>query len=228
MEPLYRRILTDLTARISAGELAPGQMLPSEADLGAAYGASQGTARKALSMLVDRGILDRRQGRGTFVAISTDERALFHFFRLRDGDGNPVVPVLDRQQVHRRAASETETELGSADVFEIDRLRRIEGRLAVRERIILPTARFPGLGERDMPPNALYPFYQRVWGVAILTAIETLRPAVGRGGDDGLEADRAEPILHVRRVARDIEDVVTELRTCTYAMAGLSYSAELR
>ncbi|NJM84634.1 MAG: GntR family transcriptional regulator, partial [Tabrizicola sp.] len=48
--PLYQRIAADLIARIGVGELAPGRMLPSEAEVGAEYGASQGTARKALGV----------------------------------------------------------------------------------------------------------------------------------------------------------------------------------
>ncbi|WGH78549.1 GntR family transcriptional regulator [Jannaschia ovalis] len=228
MEPLYRRILADLTDRIARGDLSPGQMLPSETEIGAQYGASQGTARKALSLLEARGILERRQGRGTFVAVSTDETALFHFFRLRDAAGALVTPVLERQSVTLRDATPDEVALDSPRVYEIDRLRRIDGRLAARERVVVAADRFPGLGERQTPANALYPFYQRAYGVAILTASETLAPAVAEAGQDGLEVAAGEALLLIRRQAGDVAGKVAELRRCTYAMAELTYAVDLR
>ena len=49
---------------------------------GAELGVSQGTARKALEELERRGIIKRRQGVGSFVAVRTPENALFQFFQI--------------------------------------------------------------------------------------------------------------------------------------------------
>ncbi|MEM7490381.1 MAG: GntR family transcriptional regulator [Pseudomonadota bacterium] len=224
--PLYQDILADLTDRIASGDLAPGEMLPAEAELGAAYGASQGTARRALGLLEARGLLERRQGRGTFVARSTDERALFHFFRLRRPDGTAVVPTLVRQDVRRRRALRSEGALEERDVYEIERLRAIEGRIAAHERIVLPASRFAGLDGSE-PPNALYPFYQRRFGVTILDAEETLTP-ISAGANDPLDAGEGDLLLGIGRRARDVMGRVAELRQCRYAMRGLVYSADIR
>ena len=85
--PLYQRVHDAVMARIVSGDLAPGVMLPSEFDLAAQYSVSQGTARKALSKLEQSGLVERHQGKGTFVATTTPETSLFHFFRLRHQDG---------------------------------------------------------------------------------------------------------------------------------------------
>jgi len=78
-EPLYKVVYDRIINRVVSGELGPGAMLPSEKDLGAEFGVSQGTARKALSQLETKGIVQRRQGLGTFVTTTTPETALFHF-----------------------------------------------------------------------------------------------------------------------------------------------------
>ena len=224
--PLYRDILADLTDRIASGDLAPGEMLPSEAELGAAYGASQGTARRALGLLEAQGVLERRQGRGTFVARSTEERALFHFFRLRDRSGAAVVPVLVRQEVRRRPARPDEAALGDGEVWEVERLRSIGGRIAAHERVFLPASRFAGLDAMDLP-NALYPFYQRRFGVTVLSAAEQVIPAAAGPGDP-LGVPDGTLLLEIARTARDVSGTVAEMRRARYAMDGLLYAADIR
>ncbi|WP_208350861.1 GntR family transcriptional regulator [Pseudaestuariivita rosea] len=229
MSTLYQRILDDLTHRIATGALSPGEMLPSETDLGAEYGVSQGTARKALGLLEARGILERRQGRGTFVARSTDERALFHFFRLRATDGSTVIPQLERQTVRRRKATKAERALSPDHVYEIDRLRSIRGRMAARERIIVPAHRFAGLNQRDDLPNALYPYFQRVFGVTVLNASEDITPLTApHDGYEDLEVAATSPLFSIRRQAWDVSENLCELRQCVYVAEGLCYSADLR
>jgi DNA-binding GntR family transcriptional regulator len=65
--PEYRRIATALRASIAAGELQPGDALPSEAALVTAYGVSRGTARQALADLEGAGLIESHHGKGRFV-----------------------------------------------------------------------------------------------------------------------------------------------------------------
>lgn len=64
---LYRQVTTDLLARIESGQLAPGRPIPSEAELCREYGVSRITIRRALSALVERRLVVRRPGVGSFV-----------------------------------------------------------------------------------------------------------------------------------------------------------------
>ena len=66
-EPSYRMIAADLRAKIESGELAPGGLLPSEAELTSQYGVSRGTARQAFFELQVAGLIDAVQGKGRFV-----------------------------------------------------------------------------------------------------------------------------------------------------------------
>lgn len=65
--PLYARLQRVLRAAIDTGVLVPGAALPSERDLGDAYGLSRVTVRKAIDGLARQGVLIRRRGSGTFV-----------------------------------------------------------------------------------------------------------------------------------------------------------------
>ena len=54
----------------------PGEAIPSELELAARYGVSQGTVRKAIDALAADNLVVRRQGKGTFVATHTEESAV--------------------------------------------------------------------------------------------------------------------------------------------------------
>ncbi|OOC56398.1 MULTISPECIES: GntR family transcriptional regulator [Nocardiopsis] len=63
----YRRIAAELRERITSGDLAPGDALPSEAALVRQYSVSRGTARQALSELEGTGLVVAVHGKGRFV-----------------------------------------------------------------------------------------------------------------------------------------------------------------
>jgi GntR family transcriptional regulator len=71
-QPMYRYIADDLRAKISSGELAPNDKLPTEGELSEQYEASRNTVREAIRRLTDEGLLESRPGQGTFVARSID------------------------------------------------------------------------------------------------------------------------------------------------------------
>lgn len=71
---LWQQMAALLRERIARGTLAPGQRLPSEAELGTEYRVSRITVRKAVGTLAEENLVVRSQGRGTFVA----ERLLRH------------------------------------------------------------------------------------------------------------------------------------------------------
>ena len=65
--PASRRIADELRRSIESGELAPGAQLPSERQLAATYGSARNTAREAIRLLADSGLVIAEQGRGAFV-----------------------------------------------------------------------------------------------------------------------------------------------------------------
>lgn len=65
--PLYQRVASQLRAAISAGRIPVGAQLPTEDELASHFGVSLITVRGALKELQDTGLIERQQGRGTFV-----------------------------------------------------------------------------------------------------------------------------------------------------------------
>ncbi|MFB6948672.1 GntR family transcriptional regulator [Streptomyces niveus] len=67
MAKAYERIADEIRSSIRAGELRPGDRLPSEAQLAEDHRRSVPTIRDALRVLQDEGLIEKQHGRGTFV-----------------------------------------------------------------------------------------------------------------------------------------------------------------
>ena len=67
IEPPYARLAERLRRKVSGGTLAPGAWLGTEVAIASEGGVSRMTARRAVQVLVDEGLVERRAGRGVFV-----------------------------------------------------------------------------------------------------------------------------------------------------------------
>ncbi|MGI5252761.1 GntR family transcriptional regulator [Actinacidiphila glaucinigra] len=65
---VYVQLADDIAAQIAEGRLAPGAMLPGERDLAGIYGVAYLTARRAVKLLRERGLVVTLPAKGTYVA----------------------------------------------------------------------------------------------------------------------------------------------------------------
>jgi len=73
--PFYRQLIDQIAAHIRSGRLPAGTRLPSVRDLARDVLVSLITVRRAYSELERSGLIERRQGQGTFVAQDVGEAA---------------------------------------------------------------------------------------------------------------------------------------------------------
>ena len=66
--PLYQQVARELRNMIISGELAPRDALPSELTIQQRYQVSRGTARRAIEMLRDEGLIYTVPQRASYVA----------------------------------------------------------------------------------------------------------------------------------------------------------------
>jgi len=233
--PLYRQIKTQIVRRIANGVWSPGELLPSEFRLADEFGVSQGTVRKALDALASDSVVVRRQGKGTFVAQHTNQRALFHFFHLVGDDGSRELPETHRVLACRqRPASSDEAHClnlpVSAKVIEIERIRTLAGSPAIIERITVPARLFAGLDATPATdlPNELYRLYETDYGITVHRAVENLRPiSAGRRDVSLLGIRTGRPMLEIQRTALTVAGTPVERRISRCDMRRHSYISEI-
>ena len=207
--PLYLQIKEMLLASLAAGEWPPGGAIPSELELAARYGVSQGTVRKAIDALAADNLVVRRQGKGTFVATHTEEaQSTFRFLRIRRDDAVAEYPRSRLLDVRRGKAGESVAHLlmlkPSDTVVAIRRVLEWAGAPVVLDEIALPGGLFRGLTRAKLEayPGSMYGYFETQFGVRMLNAQERLK-AVAADADvaAALHVAAGTPVLAVERVA---------------------------
>jgi len=233
--PRYQQLHDDLVHRIAAGEWSPGEVIPTEAQLSAAYNVSTGTLRKAVDLLVAEGVLTRSQGRGTFVRRPQLDSSMLRFFRFKSAGGEPVLPaarILNREVTVPDDDVRQALELRkNAKVIRLSRLRLLDDSPALAEEIWLPREGFEplvGLALRDFQ-DLLYPQYEQLCQQVVATARETLSVRrADKASAKALSIEVGQPVIHVRRVAFDFAGRPVECRSTTGAADDFQYEIEIR
>ncbi len=73
--PRYERIISNLLDEVRLGKLLPGDKVPSEHQLAKQYAVSRITSRRALEELARMQVVERTQGRGTFISENAAQQA---------------------------------------------------------------------------------------------------------------------------------------------------------
>lgn len=229
--PLYRQVKDRLVQRLLARSWPPGHLLPSEIELAAELGVSQGTVRKALDEMAAERLLVRRQGRGTFVAAHDEERILFQFFKLVADDGARMFPESRILGVAPGIADEADRErlslAAGSPVTRIRRVRSLGGGPVLVETITVPRSVFSGL-ERDEIPNNIYALYADRFGVTVARAQERLK-AVALGAEDAdlLGVAAGTPALAIDRLAIALDGRPVEWRVSLCLTGKFHYLSDL-
>ncbi|MCR9121094.1 MAG: GntR family transcriptional regulator [Phyllobacteriaceae bacterium] len=85
--PRYLVLHRTITKLVHAGELRPGEQLPSDDELARTLSLSVGTIQKTMALLHQDALVERRQGAGTFVTDPSANMADVWHFRFLDDAG---------------------------------------------------------------------------------------------------------------------------------------------
>jgi len=217
-KPLYLQLAEAIKTRIAQNIWSLGMMIPSENELARDFNISVGTVKKALSVLVQEGVLFRRQGKGTFVASPDFSKSFSRFFRYdwKGGEsletpGSKVLSIEiiqpDRPVVEKLRLDQKQR------VFRVKRVRTIQNKPFVIEDIYLPFDRFKGLDTMPLDERLLYPIYNESFSTPVIWADEYLQPATaGEADAELLGIHPGDPVMCVERIAYTYQDQPVEWR----------------
>ena len=118
-QTLSGRVYTQLQRLITGGEWEIGSRIPREADLMQQLGVSRNTLREAIRGLVQVGLLETRQGDGTFVTASSELSAILNKRMSRSSviEALELQHALDREAAALACRRRTDEELERMDYY---------------------------------------------------------------------------------------------------------------
>ena len=217
-KPLYLQLVEAIKQKISGNSWKIGMMIPSENELSRELDVSVGTVKKALGLLVQEGVLFRRQGKGTFVATPDFSKSFSRFFRYGlTGDFSGDIPgsvVLDLAVVKADPHIAQILHLDiDTEVLKIKRVRTLQQVPFSVEELYLPYERFKGMDKSLIENQLLYPIYDKEFSTPIIWADEYLQPDVAdQETAEALGIEAGAPVMCVERLAHTYEDIPVEWR----------------
>ena len=199
-KPMYRQIADALREKISAGELKPGDALPTESSLQEAFNVSRVTVRQALKLLTEEQIVESIQGSGTYVK---EERVNYDIYQLtgfyekladRNVDTHSEVSIFEVLKADAKLAEKLN--LSHDDkVWHVKRVRFIKQKPVNLEETWMPLALFPDLTWEVME-NSKYHYVEQIKKLVIDRSEQELVPIMpSEEAIAALALDPAKPIL---------------------------------
>ncbi|PAE15544.1 trehalose operon repressor [Virgibacillus sp. 7505] len=172
MEKKFQTIYDLLAREIQTEKIKAGQLLPSENELTERFATSRETVRKALQLLSQNGYIQKLQGKGS-VVLEQDKLPL------------PVSGLTSFKELARSMSQKVETYVSSlsskeasgitqqllqcekgAPVWELHRLRKLDGEGVIYDKDLLLKEIAPGLTE-EIAADSIYDYLEQDLGLSI-------------------------------------------------------------
>ena len=219
--PRHFRVYRLVAEQIAQGELAPGAQLPSERSLCDQLHVSRTTVRRALAALSEDGLVESAPGRGTFVTggpLIEPANGLLSFTELGRRRGlKPTARVLER---HVRPATYDESErfriAPGAELFELSRLRMLDGSPVALDDARVPLARVPGLMTTDFSTASLFECFEEAGCPPVRADYSVEATAADERAASLLEMVAGGPVLLAATTSFDRQGRIIELARTYY------------
>lgn len=180
-EPVYYQIYKEMKNKILSQQWTPGKKIPNENELCTLFNVSRTTVRKAIEYLVQDNLVNKQQGKGTFVSYPNKvSQKLESVYTLSDeitksGKGIRTevssVEVLDVNQID----SEKAKSVFADQVVLIKRIRYIDNDPIMIESNYFPFKDFHYLLKLNLEGKQLYKTLENDYNVHIDVVLETFR-----------------------------------------------------
>lgn len=205
----YQRAQEALAEELARDRRPPGWSLPPERALAEHFGVSRVTMRRALDELGRTGVVVRTPGGGWAVSnppVGEPPNELMSFSEMASSRGlTPGARVLTER---RRPATIDEADtLGlapGAALFELERLRMMDGVPMLVDRARVPLALAPGIDEEDFSTRSLYEVLEERYAIRPALARLTVEAvAADERLAELLELDPGGPLLRCDQLTED-------------------------
>lgn len=206
--PLYVQLMEELETSIRNGVYKPGDKIMTEAEMAKEYGVSLITVRKAVGSLMEKGLVMRKQGKGTFVTkpkYSRNMKKLQSFTEMCEQMGvKPGAQVLENRLImaDKKVADRLGIEPGSNVVY-ISRLRLADGEPVQVEKSYFPL-KYAFLLEEDLNDGSMFECLKEKAGAKVASSEKMIELCRATAEEAALmDVKKGDYLLFVKSTAYD-------------------------
>ena len=206
--PLYVQLMEELETSIRNGVYKPGDKIMTEAEMAKEYGVSLITVRKAVGSLMEKGLVVRKQGKGTFVTkpkYSRNMKKLQSFTEMCEQMGvKPGAQVLENRLImaDKKVADRLGIEPGSNVVY-ISRLRLADGEPVQVEKSYFPL-KYAFLLEEDLNNGSMFECLKEKAGAKVASSEKMIELCRATAEEAALmDVKKGDYLLFVKSTAYD-------------------------
>ena len=205
--PLYKQLEEKIRKEIDAGERAAGSRLPTENELSESYHVSRVTVRKALAVLSESGYLERKSGKGTFVAEKKLQRNITEVISFSDmcrmKNATPGAKTIKIALEDPSERDLTEMSLHKGDkILVVERIRYMDNVPVILE--------FNIFGE-DLNDSSLYEILRK-HNIILDHSRKTLDIVFANAQEaKSLNISKGYPLLRISSTIHDVDNTITNL-----------------
>ena len=206
--PLYVQLMEELETSIRNGVYKPGDKIMTEAEMAKEYGVSLITVRKAVGSVMEKGLVVRKQGKGTFVTkpkYSRNMKKLQSFTEMCEQMGvKPGAQVLENRLImaDKKVADRLGIEPGSNVVY-ISRLRLADGEPVQVEKSYFPL-KYAFLLEEDLNNGSMFECLKEKAGAKVASSEKMIELCRATAEEAALmDVKKGDYLLFVKSTAYD-------------------------
>lgn len=215
-QPLYLQLVDMLELEIR-NSMSPNDKLLSERELSTTYDVSRITVRQALKELESRGLIYKKQGKGTYVSEikgpTTDLASAYSFTEhMKELGKKPQTDLLsfEKMQVTPYLSKHLNLEVGT-DMLEFERLRKADGKPMMFERTYVPASLFSDLKKERLQDKPLYEIFSEDYKQIIRQADEEFYASIALDYEAKLLGiKKGDPVLHMVRKTFNDKNMIIE------------------
>lgn len=203
--PLYAQIVESLKRDIENGVYNATERIPAEAELAKQYNVSRITVRRAVDDLVSQGLVEKKQGKGTFICrqkFAKDMKNLQSFSEMcRHMNMKPGGQMLENKLVlaDDKIQKQLNLEPGSYVVY-ISRLRTADGEPVAIEKNYFPV-KYSFLLEKQFNDNSLFECLQEEAKVRVASSEKRIELCRATAEEAKLmKVKKGTPLLYIKSV----------------------------
>jgi GntR family transcriptional regulator len=205
--PLYENVESALAADIADGTMPPETQLPPEEGLIERFKVSRTTVRKAIQNLIERGLVEVRRGKGTFVTqpkITQELTELTGFVEDMQALGrSPTARLLDKRIVAADEAVARQLALAPGTlVFRLRRVRLADGVAMSFDETYLPRDIGEKVADNDLEAEPVFALLEEKYDTPLVEAEYKLEAAAADlVAAEALQVPTGSPILLIERTS---------------------------